>query len=353
MGQLPERVAMHISALGTLMRVFAREGDELWTPLPVPSEVMADVPGLPRPELTSGPQTSTPSRALPWGWTVEVPAQEALPRDPGAPSWEWPWGAPSVVPGLAAACNHRDLEYACRSSRDDRWVDSVRTARRLFDVWEGRALVFKAPLSAAGRDRVVVERTDELESGPKSARLQRLLRFHGRLLAQPWRDRRRDVGSFGWIGDEGPDLLQMHEIGLDPGGRFQSITLSRMRWRAPGAWSEHLTLMQRAWLAAAHVVQDTGYRGPVGTDAYVHGHGVETLCEINARLTMGWIARCLIERIFSETDREIPDAVRLNTGFGLDIPEGPGVIPLVLPVRRWKSVAWLEVLPSQERGAQG
>lgn len=52
---LPRSALETASHLATLLRACARPGDRLWTPLPVASERLAEVPGLPRPPLESGP----------------------------------------------------------------------------------------------------------------------------------------------------------------------------------------------------------------------------------------------------------------------------------------------------------
>ncbi|HEV7517576.1 MAG TPA: hypothetical protein VGR07_14850, partial [Thermoanaerobaculia bacterium] len=65
-----------MSGAATLLRVFAREGDRLWTPVPVAPERLAVVPGLPMPELESGPLDLLPRAAAVLAW-AETPQAAA------------------------------------------------------------------------------------------------------------------------------------------------------------------------------------------------------------------------------------------------------------------------------------
>src|SRR5687767_14307289 len=52
---IPEALGRSLSALGTLLRAFANEGDRIWTRHPVERWRLADAPGVPTPELETGP----------------------------------------------------------------------------------------------------------------------------------------------------------------------------------------------------------------------------------------------------------------------------------------------------------
>ena len=74
------------SALATLLRAFARHGDTLWTPVPVAPQRMAEVPGLPRPRLESGPLASlgVPGEVLAWGETAAAAEHRRRTREADA-----------------------------------------------------------------------------------------------------------------------------------------------------------------------------------------------------------------------------------------------------------------------------
>jgi hypothetical protein len=142
----------------------------------------------------------------------------------------------------------------------------------------------------------------------------------GPLVVEPWLDRVTDFGVCGTIADDGAVRVEPpHRLRTDPRGGFVGIDLSVPE--DPGL-VETLTTTARA--AALHLTHTTGYRGPFAIDAFtyrdpraptiIHLH---PLCEINARLSFGWIARGLARRL-------------AITQLGFD-PPPPGARVLITP----------------------
>lgn len=352
--QLSRPVLRHLSALGTLMRVFADEDDELWTPLPIPRGLVCDVPGLPTPRLVSGPdRAGYCSRVLPWAWVPALPTQDVAVRDAGQPMWKLAWSAPSVPPHLAAQLNHRRFAHEVRcvlpSARGDGWVtlQDVRPVLAIRGAFGSGGLVFKAPFGVAGRDRVVIH-------DPAAAdhqRIEALLAKHGRLLCQPWRRRSADFGALAWVDDDFVLRLQDHDSYNDAQGRPRGLGTDVRWYRRLGSARANLLGMDEALVEVAVRAWVAGYRGPIGIDAYEHSiatrDGAETrleaLGEVNARMTFGLLLHCLMERLL--TSRDVSGRTRVALRFAArgELPSGDHVIPLVRPVDGWTTAAWIEL----------
>ena len=83
---LPRPVLENISAAATLLRVFCREGDRLWTPVGVDADRLSGPPELARPALIDGPLPTAENtgEVLAWGETGSVTALRA--GSPGLPA---------------------------------------------------------------------------------------------------------------------------------------------------------------------------------------------------------------------------------------------------------------------------
>ena len=122
---LPERVLRSISTLGTLLRVFAEEGDMLWTPRPVDRRTLREVRELPEVELVDG-DAARPDRDLRLAWSTGSPcSQRGFALEIGR-------ALGSAAPG---ACIVEDFHAFEAAAPEGPWV-------------------LKAVLSAAGRDRL-------------------------------------------------------------------------------------------------------------------------------------------------------------------------------------------------------
>ncbi len=297
---LPAAITARLALLATTLRVFARDDhDRLWLPGPVSPAQIPDA-GAPRPILCTGPLP--PGRRLPWGALTE--------------------------PGLAIARTVNDRRFAAALAAElgvalpgTRTVTSVAELRAHLvaggaDASPDGGWVAKAPLTAAGRDRV--RRTGAVIDSATATRVERLLARTGALVFEPWMPRLLDVGQGGIVVDASRAiLLPPHRARCDASGVIRGLIVDDGAGLEPG---------ERARLAAtvaavARRLGAAGYRGPFVVDAFVHDAGgtrqLHPLCEINARLTFGLVARAWATRRGHPVE------------LGLDSTLPPGADPLV------------------------
>jgi len=300
---IPRTARRAASALATLLRALARPGDRIWTPRPVDPGRMADVPGLPRPRLVSGPlgEHDVSGGLFAWAESVAVAAlRERAPRIP-------PEGDDLAAALLAAGAP--DPETAVRVN-DRRW--GLDLARRLgcalpgatvihsrwglekhlaeggADAAPGSRWVLKSPLSAAGRHQA---RGRGAEVGKETvALLEGVLGIRGALVFEPWMERRTDYGVTGVVSDGGAERLAVHRLLVDDHGRFRGIV--------PGGAGEDEAALRETAARVGRALAAEGCRGVDGF-RYVGADGAERLhplVEVNARTTFGHLARALAER---------------------------------------------------------
>jgi hypothetical protein len=348
----------NLSGMATLLRAFARPGDRLWTPAPVAPERLPAVPGLPVPELASGPLSTLPPAVavLAWAETPQVVAlRGVIPEREGRPQDELPlpellWHLRPAVPEVVATVHHRAfaLDAARRLGQSllgARMVGAVAELAEHLGSLPPGPWVVKAPLSAAGRARYVeYAATGDLSAAARQ-RVERLLQRHGPLLFEPWMERVEDLGSVVLLLPDELWLAGVHRQVVDREGRFQGIELAP---EPPGTdlEEEHLLLATTAVLVG-RILEQAGYRGPFGIDAYRHRRpdgtiALHPLGEINARMTFGLVARALVERV--REPLALDPAARVRLLFGGEIPAGSAVVPLLLPDREGGGAgAWLEI----------
>ena len=307
----PRTVLETVSGLPTLLRVFAREGDHLWTPSPVDPARVLEVPGVSRPILESGPLDALP------------PAEETLT-----------WGSSSSI---AATVHHRafalqvaeGLGCALPSAQ---MVESVSDLDRILSSARApQRWVVKAPLSASGRNRYI-ERTGPRISNPRSRRrVERLFEAHGPLFFEPWMDRTADFGVAAVLSPSGLRIVGIHGQRVDVKGQFAGIDLQ------PNLSKPERDRLLETVEAVAAALSRSGFAGPFGVDAwrYRKETGEEILHplgEINARMTFGLVAWTFAERI--------EGTIRLCFGRGLPaaVNDGLTVVPLLAP----GPAAWIE-----------
>lgn len=338
---LPRALRERLASVGTLMRAFAGEDDELWTVGPVAEDAVPEVPGLPRPRLVNGLLAPGGAPLLTWMVTPGLPGSETgAPAAPGAPDDVPSWGmSPAdVVERVAHRAFAQDL--ARRLGLGHAGSHALVSAQELEAVLMGALgpWVLKPGWSAAGRGHM-------LSDGPADpvTRLSavRLLRDQGWLLFEPWDTRVLDVGCCGLIADGVTTLLGSHRLLIDEGGRFRGV-VTTADGVAPGLHDGESEVLQAATLAAGSALSAAGYSGPFGVDAYRTDEGsFRPLVEVNARLSFGLITRLLAERVEAVDHRE-PVALRMARG---PVPDVAGVVPLLQPdpdhVERGTS-AWLE-----------
>lgn len=294
-----------VSGLATLLRVFAREGDRLWTPTPVDPERVLPVPALPIP--VSGP-VEPADELLAWCETPQAVALRKQPRSlvSDLPLHELLWRLPVPPPAVVAKVHHRAFhlqvaeELGC-ALPGARMVESLAELDRIFPSAPS-AWVVKAPLSASGRSRYI-ERKGPLLSDPKSRRtVERLFEAHGPLLFEPWMERMDDFGCSALLIESGLRIVGFHRQIVDVKGQFAGIEL-------PAEAPELKRIVERV----ANALRRAGYVGPFGIDAWAYKNAFNPLGEINARMTFGLVAWALAERLGIE---------RLRLRFGAEPPAG-------------------------------
>lgn len=308
----PRTVLETVSGLATLLRVFAQNGDHLWTPSPVDPERVLEVPGVSRPVLESGPLNVLP------------PADEVLF-----------WAANSPI---AAAVHHRAFclqiaeQLGC-ALPGSRMVESLPALDRLLALSHSpQAWVLKAPLSASGRNRYIERNGPEITAPRWRRRVERLFESHGPLLFEPWMKRTADFGVSAVLDPTGLRIVGIHGQKVDIKGQFAGIDLQ------PVLSSVERTRLLETVESVAAALQRRGYAGPFGIDAWKYrkegGEEIlHPLGEINARMTFGRVAWALAEHV--------EGAARLC--FGRNLPsEHVAIVPLLAPGSARNSAAWIE-----------
>lgn len=320
---LPLRLRRELAALGTLLRVFAREGDVVWTPLPVRADRLATVTAgtlrLPLPALRCGPDhaLAAPTAILAWGETAAVqalrsahpsPSSCSSTRSTATPSSlvDRLWALPPADAAAAARVNHRFFQLALAQRLGvalpgARPVDSLSALEAAVAQLPADAeghWVLKTTLSAAGRGRVIGGATDREGAARERRTAERLLARHGPLLFEPWMPRTADLGCCALLGEEALTYLGTHALAVTPGGGFRAVTLAR----APALPADDERRLRQLAEQLAEALHAEGYRGPFGLDAwrYRDRHGrvvLQPLGEVNARMTFGLLARALAERL--------------------------------------------------------
>lgn len=304
----PREVLATASRMALRLRAFAREGDRLWTPVPVDPEHLADIPGLPRPILESGPLRDLPPAAevLAWGESPEAAALRTQKREPvaslDAPLHDFLWRLPVASPEVVARVHHRFFclrvaeELGC-ALPGARIVESVLDLDRLLTSRDAPpAWVVKAPLSASGRSRFI-ERDGPTISSEKGRRtVERLFDRHGPLLFEPWMDRVEDFGVSVLLTQDEARTVSFHRQLVDRKGQFAGIELGAA---LPPAERERV---EEVVHGVASALRREGYVGPFGIDLWRYRRPdgkivLHPLGEINARMTFGLVARALADRV--------------------------------------------------------
>ena len=287
----PRAVLETVARMAPLLRVFARDGDRLWSPAPGP-------------DLESGPLRDLPPAddVLAWSETPAVLEHRGGPRHPAAIDWGAPlhdllWQLPTPSPSVVAAVHHRAFhlqvaqEIGC-ALPGARMVESLSELDRLSLP---RSWVLKAPLSASGRDRYI-ERDGPGLTDPKARRtVERLFDRHGPLLLEPWMDRVADYGVSALLTQDELRVVGIHGQRVDRKGQFVGIDLQ------PNISEEDRNRLLETVEAVAAALRRAGYVGPFGIDAwsYRREDGVvvlNPLGEINARMTFGLVEWAWAER---------------------------------------------------------
>lgn len=295
----PREVLATASRMATLLRVFAREGDRLWTPA-LPE--LPEIPGLPRPVLESGPlrDLDPADEVLAWGESPEVAALRTRKREPAAsldaPLHDLLWRLPVAPPEVVARVHHRFFclrvaeELGC-ALPGARIVESLADLDRVLASHDAPpAWVVKAPLSASGRSRFI-ERDGPAISSEKARRtVERLFDRHGPLLFEPWMDRVEDFGVAVLLTENEARMVSFHRQLVDRKGQFAGIELEAELSPAEAERVEGVVS------GVSSALRREGYVGPFGIDLWRYRRAdgevvLHPLGEINARMTFGLVAR--------------------------------------------------------------
>lgn len=355
-GGFSARARETAAGFATLMRVFAGEGDAVHLPAAVDAARLPGIAGLAPPRLASGrlDRLPRPRAVLAWAETAAVaelrgglapPTGEPAPLPPEAALPELLWSLPPPSPEVAARANHRafclevaeSLGVALPGARMVSSAGEVEAALRR----RGGPWVLKAPLSAAGRERLPLPGSGALPAA--LPRLGALLDRHGALLLEPWMDRTEDFGCVALLSGDGVRPVAFHRQLTDRHGQPAGFRLAASlpaRPFLPGAEGERL---DRTLEGVAAALARIGYRGPFGIDLWRHrlpdGRIVlHPLGEINARMTLGLLARAWVDRLGATLGLEPESAAEVQLGAR---PAREGSVALLLPGEGGTAGAWL------------
>jgi hypothetical protein len=214
--------------------------------------------------------------------------------------------------------------------------------------------VLKPLYSAAGRSFYLAG--SGYASAPNSQQAERLFRRHGQLLFEPWLERVEDFGCVGVVDHQGFRLRGFHRLLVNARGRFQAIELGAKECGLEGLGlpaNEKERLLEVVSAVAASLRQ-AGYLGPFGIDFFRYRRAdgavaLHPLVEINARMTMGLLARALVDRLRGPMGFSSEQRLRLASGPAMPTPP-PGlegqVIPLLHPNLDNPTACWLQPVAS-------
>jgi hypothetical protein len=333
---LPASVGRRIAALATALRALssaARVG--LRTPVAFDPARIPHVPGLPE-VYWLGRETPPDNRCLPWGSDDELAGTEP-PQETElaglAPAWTQVLAQPPATATIARVVNHRGFCARLRRQLECELPGEtvVTSEQQLRQHLESGALptaswVAKAMLTSAGRDRAHGTGSDERGL----AQVRTLLRDTGEVVLEPWLERILDFGQCGVVSrDRQVWVDRPHELHSSPHGGFRGI-----RATPPELSSGEEARAHAIALAVGAALADAGYAGPFTVDGFVYrdarGHrSLHPLCEINARLSFGVVAKALCARLGYPHLR-----------VGPNVPAG--ALVLVHPSRQDPSALWLE-----------
>lgn len=270
-----------LAAMATLLRAFADEGDILWTPRAVAPERVTDVPGVCRPLLVSGSRPTPAPGDLVWGESSDV----AVAVNDRRFAIELQRKLGCALPGASIA---EDMEAAERAVRAAAGFAPAAT-------W-----IAKAAHSSAARSRVG-GRGAEMDAAHRSG-VDKLLELHEAVLIEPWLPRSGDFGATAVATEHGAEGVELHDLENTARGDFRGISFPSSSLREDEAATLRTTVDAVGLALAAR-----GWRGPFGVDAFrwrdkSGATRFHPLCEINARLTFGRVARAFAARIGAATD---------------------------------------------------
>lgn len=232
--------------------------------------------------------------------SLATPSLRAMPSDANARWALLTRHRPNVAAALAASNRRAISKLSATFPMPFATCYAVDSMADVLEILQtnDHAWVLKPSLTAAGRERVVLRRDADTQA---LAVARGLLRDRQHCILEPWVARTRDLGQAGLVTPTELYAFPPHELAVASDGAFTGVRVRaeddlRARW--PAAWLEALGAALRtaaAWLRAL------GYEGPFGIDAFAYrteqGEAFRPLCEINARLTFGWLAQSWARRL--------------------------------------------------------
>jgi hypothetical protein len=320
--------------LAMLPALLAAAGDLVVVPeRPAPAFLQAlQMAGLPVPELVVWEPLSRPPPAelatrrladlQPWGWspdsvTAMTPLAGQLPESVAHPSMRWhdvgrelyakTWSA-AWLADIVADLRAREGDWICGPEVVGSSCASETEAKRLLTAGFGgswQRAVVKADYGAAGGQQMIVGAADLEEYQQRW--LRRVLREAGRVVIEPWLDRKLDLSAQFEVDDDGSlRLLGVTRFLADGRGRFQGVFVHNM---FGGSQPDVTHLLdddgrdsRRLWRlfdhigACLHKCLPAGFRGALGIDAFVYHDTTDgalrlkPIVEVNPRFTMGRVA---------------------------------------------------------------
>ncbi len=341
---LPKTVATRIAAAATTLRVFGNQGDALWVSATIDPNRLPFLAPLPSIAIVGGAPPPA-QHILAWG---ETSTTHSLRRSRPTPpiqttSWQQRLWDCTTHPAIAKACNHRgfshdlarDLGISLPGERILYSIDQLIDHLATFPPDQG--WVLKAPWSAAGRDRIR-RRGCDIDL-PTHTRLARLFQTHSSLVWEPWAQRKSDFGCCGIVYNNSDwKIFPPHQLLNHPAGVFRGIIVhtDTKTWLSD---SDHEQIKNTS-LFVVKKLATRGYRGPFSIDGYIYqdqggNRKLRSLCELNARMSFGLVARAYFERIF-------PHCTSMEFHLGnADPKDQQGITPLLLPTPSDPTAAWL------------
>jgi len=218
---------------------------------------------------------------LPWGVTPRT-WREARAYDPTC-----------VLPDPAVVRAVQDRRFCTQIALE---LEVALPGEQLLTSWEAleralaitaRPLVIKHPFGMNARQRLLLREAAAGLSSKGGRWCRQVLETHGMLTIEPWVRRAREFGIQWWIPGAGaPRLMGVVEILSTPNGSYAGHRL------VPRSLPDGILELT---VEAARRVQQAGYFGPMGIDAfeYLDQEGalrLRPLVEINARHTTGMCA---------------------------------------------------------------
>ena len=310
---LPVRIRQRLATMSTLLRALAIDDDVVLHTVAIPAtDAIAATPNLPRLQWAVDPRNGTTwPAAAGFAWAGSNAARR-LHCDPGEVPWRDAIRQPAVSDAIAKTANDRRLTFQVREQAGVPLplATCIESAGALHTHLERVAAhlgiggwVCKAPWTAAGRDRVWGQ------PGDASAvqRAETLLRSCGALIFEPWLDRIEDFGVLATVDAQRITQRPPHRLLCNPHGGFAGIDVgSAARSPVEMSSTERDTIVATVEAAGA-ALRALGYLGPFTIDGFFYQvqqqRQLAPLCEINARLSFGWVALACTTRLGGTTLR--------------------------------------------------